>query len=72
MRGTVLSKKMEKTVVVVVERFVKHPVYKKRLRRRKKFLVHDSLGVVEGDKVLIEPTRPISKRKSFKIVEVLK
>ncbi len=72
MIGTVLNKKMEKTAVVQVERLMEHPIYKKRVRRRKKFLVQDTLGVKVGDKVLIEPTRPISKRKRFKIVEVLK
>lgn len=72
MIGKVISKKMDKSVVVEVERFVIHPMYKKRLRRKKKYLVDDTLGVVEGDKVSIVSTKPISKRKRFKIVEVLK
>ena len=72
MIGKVISKKMDNTVVVEVERFVIHPLYKKRLRRKKKYLVEDTLGVVEGDNVSIEATKPISKRKRFKIVEVLK
>lgn len=72
MIGKVISKKMDKSVVVEVERFVIHPMYKKRLRRKKKYLVDDALGVVEGDKVSIVSTKPISKRKRFKIVEVLK
>lgn len=72
MIGKVISKKMDKSVVVEVERFVIHPMYKKRLRRKKKYLVNDTLGVVEGDKVSIISIKPISKRKRFKIVEVLK
>ena len=72
MIGKVVSKKMDNTVVVEVERFVIHPLYKKRLRRKKKYLVEDTLGVVEGDNVSIKATKPISKRKRFKIVEVLK
>lgn len=72
MIGKVISKKMDNSVVVEVERFVIHPMYKKRLRRKKKYLVDDALGVVEGDKVSIVSTKPISKRKRFKIVEVLK
>lgn len=72
MIAKVISKKMDKSVVVEVERFVVHPMYKKRLRRKKKYLVDDTLGVVEGDKVSIEATKPISKRKKFKIVEILK
>ena len=72
MIGKVISKKMDNSVVVEVERFVIHPLYKKRLRRKKKYLVEDTLGVVEGDNVSIEATKPISKRKRFKIVEVLK
>ncbi|MCH8820981.1 30S ribosomal protein S17 [Patescibacteria group bacterium] len=72
MIGKVISKKMDNTVVVEVERFVIHPLYKKRLRRKKKYLVEDTLGVVEGDNVSIKATKPISKRKRFKIVEVLK
>lgn len=72
MIAKVISKKMDKSVVVEVERFVIHPMYKKRLRRKKKYLVNDTLGVVEGDKVSIISIKPISKRKRFKIVEVLK
>ncbi len=72
MIGYVLSKKLEKTAVVVIERVKPHPLYKKQIRTRKKYLVHDSLGVKEGDKVKIAQTRPISKRKHYKIVEVVK
>ena len=72
MIAKVISKKMDKSVVVEVERFVVHPMYKKRLRRKKKYLVDDTLGVVEGDKVSIKATKPVSKRKKFKIVEILK
>lgn len=69
--GTVISKKMTKTVTVLVERLWRHPVYKKRVKRSKKYLVHDEIGVKVGDKVVIQETRPISKRKRFKAVEVL-
>lgn len=72
MIAKVVSKKMENTTVVEVERIVEHPSYKKRIRRRKRYLVHDTLGAEEGNKVSIEPIKPISKRKRFKVVEVLK
>lgn len=69
--GKVVSTKMEKTAVVVVERLVSHPLYKKKIHRSKKFSAHDELGVSVGDKVKIESIRPVSKNKHFKIVEVL-
>lgn len=69
LRGTVVSSKMSDTCTVAVERYVKHPKYKKYLRRTKKFLVHDEGNTAKvGDKVEITETRPISKRKSFKLV----
>jgi len=70
--GTVLHTKMEKTALVQVDRLWKHPLYRKRIKRSKKYLVVDDLGVKEGDKVVIEECRPISKRKKFKIVKVIK
>ena len=72
MIGLVVKKKLGKVATVEVEKVVEHPFYKKRVRRRKKYLVHDTLGVKEGDKVVIESAKPISKRKRFSIVEVLK
>ena len=68
-RGTVVAVKMQDTCTVAVERYVKHPKYKKYIRRTKKFLVHDAGNTaVTGQKVEIKETRPISKRKSFRII----
>ena len=68
--GKVVSVKMLKTVVVEVERMVKHPLYQKIMRKTKKFKVHnDALSIKEGDTVKIVPTRPLSKEKHFKVVE---
>jgi small subunit ribosomal protein S17 len=70
--GRVVSKKMDKTATVLVERLVKHPVYGKYVKRSTKFLVHDETNVSrEGDVVSITSCRPISKNKSFKLVDVL-
>jgi small subunit ribosomal protein S17 len=69
--GTVVSDKMEKAVVVEVERRQRHPVYQKLVRRRKKFKAHNEKGAKLGDRVLIEETRPLSKTKRWKVVEVL-
>ena len=71
-KGKVVKAKMEKTATVLVERIWQHPVYKKRIKRSKKYLVHDEIGVKEGDKVVIQECRPISKRKRFKIIKVEK
>tara|TARA_B100000508_G_scaffold31981_1_gene24575 strand:- start:16803 stop:17057 length:255 start_codon:yes stop_codon:yes gene_type:complete len=69
LRGTVVSSKMTDTCTVAVERYVKHPKYKKYLRRTKKYLVHDAGNTAKvGDKVEIKETLPISKRKSFELV----
>ena len=69
LKGTVVSDKMDKTVVVSVSRFVKHPKYLKYLKVAKKFKAHDEENTYKtGDKVLIEETRPISKDKTFKVV----
>ena len=68
-RGTVVSAKMQDTVTVVVERYVKHPKYKKYIRRTKKYLVHDEGNTAKvGDIVNIKEHRPISKRKRFTLV----
>ncbi|QWF70274.1 30S ribosomal protein S17 [Methylomonas paludis] len=70
--GRVVSNKMDKTVAVLVERLVKHPVYGKYVKRSTKFLVHDEANQCqEGDIVSITSSRPISKRKTFTLVEVL-
>lgn len=71
LEGTVTSTKMDKTAVVTVELRWRHPLYKKIVKRSKKYLAHDELGVKEGDKVKIIEIRPISKRKRFKILEKL-
>ena len=69
LRGTVVSSKMTDTCTVAVERYVKHPKYKKFMRRTKKFLVHDAGNTAKvGDKVEIKEVKPISKRKSFELV----
>ena len=70
--GRVVSNKMDKTVSVLVERLVKHPVYGKYVKRSTKFLVHDENNICnEGDVVSITSCRPYSKLKTFKLVEVL-
>lgn len=67
--GTVVSAKMQKTVVVAVSRFEKHPKYGKYMKITKKYKAHDEEGKFkEGDKVLIQECRPISKDKTFKVV----
>ena len=70
--GTVIGKKMMKTVTVLVERQVRHPLYKKTVRRRKTFLVHDEVDKCKvGDVVRIVETRPISKRKTWRVLEIV-
>jgi small subunit ribosomal protein S17 len=70
--GRVVSNKMDKTVTVLVERMVKHPVYGKYVKRSTKIMAHDEANTCkEGDMVSITSCRPMSKNKSFKIVEVL-
>lgn len=69
--GKVVSKKMEKTATVAVTRIVVHPVYKKRYRKTKKYQVHDDLGVKKGEGVKFVASRPVSKLKKWKIIEVL-
>ena len=70
--GIVESIKMQKTIVVKVESKVKHPLYKKLIKRSKKIKAHDGVGVSTGDKVKIVETKPISKDVNFKIMEVIK
>ena len=70
--GKVVSDKMDKTVTVLVERQVKHPMYGKYLRRSTKFKVHDEENSCkQGDVVTIAECRPISKNKSWRLVEVV-
>lgn len=70
--GTVVSDKMDKTAVVQVERLVKHPLYKKYIRRRNKFAAHDNDNLCNiGDKVLITESRPISKLKRWRITDII-
>jgi small subunit ribosomal protein S17 len=70
--GRVLSNKMDKTITVLVERVVKHPVYGKYIKRSTKLLAHDELNQCqEGDVVSIVSCRPISKNKSFKLVSII-
>lgn len=69
--GVVSSDKMTKTVVVNVDRLVKHPMYRKYVRRRKKFMAHDEMGAKIGDKVRIIETRPMSARKRWRVVEII-
>ena len=69
MQGVVVSNKMDKTVVVNVERRTQHPLYKKFIRRSKKYVAHDENNTVkEGDVVQIQECRPISKRKSWEVI----
>lgn len=70
--GTVISNKMDKTVVVQVERLVKHPLYKKYIRRRNKFRVHDKDNTCQiGDRVTIIESRPLSKTKRWRIGQIV-
>jgi small subunit ribosomal protein S17 len=71
--GIVSSDKMLKTVVVRVDRLIKHPIYKRYVRRRNKFMAHNEIdGVSIGDRVRIVETRPLSARKRWQVVEVLR
>ena len=69
--GTVSSDKMQKTVVVQVDRLVRHPKYRRYVRRTSKFMAHDETGATVGDKVRIVETRPLSARKRWRVVEIL-
>lgn len=69
--GTVSSDKMQKTVVVRVDRLVLHPKYRRYVRRTSKFMAHDDLGATTGDRVRIVETRPLSTRKRWRVVEIV-
>lgn len=69
--GVVVSNKMQKTVVVAVENITQHGMYQKYIRRTSKFLAHANDPLNVGDRVVIEETRPLSKRKHWAVKEVL-
>lgn len=70
--GVVVSDKMDKTIAVMVERRLMHPIYGKFVKRTKKFMAHDEENTCKlGDKVRIMETRPLSKNKCWRLVEVL-
>ncbi len=71
--GVVVSNKMDKTVVVEVSRTVVHPVYKKYVRRRKRFMAHDEENRCRiGDEVMIVETKPLSRNKNWRVRKILK
>ncbi|MCL2324889.1 MAG: 30S ribosomal protein S17 [Proteobacteria bacterium] len=71
--GMVVSNKMEKTIVVVVERRVLHPVYKKYVKSRSRYMAHDNSNSARvGDHVLIVETRPVSKNKCWRLKEIIR
>jgi len=70
--GTVIAKKMQKTVTVQVERQIRHPLYRKTIRRKQTFLVHDEADTCKvGDVVRIIETRPISKTKRWRVLAII-
>jgi small subunit ribosomal protein S17 len=69
--GVVTTAKMQKSVVVAVERLVRHPFYRKTVRRTSKFMAHDELGARAGDRVRIVETRPLSRLKRWRVAEIL-
>ena len=70
--GRVVSNKMQQTVVVSVNRSKPHPLYKKVMRRSAKFMAHDEMGAGMGDTVRIIESRPMSKRKRWQVVEIIR
>jgi len=70
--GKVVSDSMEKSIIVQVEYLVSHPLYKKRIKKSTKFMAHDEKDICRiGDKVKIAETRPLSKRKRWRVTEIL-
>ncbi|HWX23727.1 MAG TPA: 30S ribosomal protein S17 [Vicinamibacteria bacterium] len=69
--GVVVSAKMTKTVVVAVERLVRHDMYRKTIKRTSTFMAHDEKGASRGDTVRIVETRPLSARKRWRVEEIL-
>lgn len=69
LEGIVVSDKMEKSITVRVDRYVKHPIYKKFIKRSKKYMAHDENNIFkEGDKVKILESRPLSKNKKWQVI----
>ncbi len=69
MHGVVVSDKMDKTVTVLVERKIMHPIYKKYVKRSKKYAAHDETNAVKaGEMVSIRECKPISKRKTWEVI----
>ena len=72
-QGVVISDKMDKTVVVLVEQLVQHPIYKKYIRRRKKYKAHDPENHCRiGDRVSIVETRPLSREKRWRVQSIVR
>ena len=69
--GVVVSAKMQQTVVVAVERLVRHALYRKTIRKTSTFMAHDELGAKAGDTVRIGETRPLSKLKRWRVLEIV-
>ncbi|GAB6281601.1 MAG: 30S ribosomal protein S17 [Ignavibacterium sp.] len=70
--GVVVSNKMQKTITVAIERKVKHPIYKKYFKKTKKLLAHDEKNICNvGDLVKVMETRPLSKLKRWRLIEVI-
>ena len=70
--GTIVSNKMDRTVLVQVERLVKHPLYKKYIRRRNKYMAHDQDNACSiGDRVMITESRPLSKTKRWRVSQII-
>ena len=69
--GVITSDKMQKTVVVRVDRLVRHTKYRRYVRRTSKFMAHDELGATVGDKVRIVETRPMSAQKRWRVIEIV-
>ncbi|HKO98558.1 MAG TPA: 30S ribosomal protein S17 [Pyrinomonadaceae bacterium] len=69
--GVITSDKMQQTVVVRVDRLVRHTKYRRYVRRTSKFMAHDEMGATIGDKVRIVETRPMSARKRWRVIEIV-
>ena len=69
--GVVVKAKMQKTVVVAVQRLVQHGVYRKTIKRTSTFMAHDEKGAKQGDTVRIVETRPLSKNKRWRVEEIV-
>jgi small subunit ribosomal protein S17 len=69
--GVVVSAKMAKTVVVGVERLVRHDLYRKTIKRTSTFMAHDEIGAKKGDRVRIVETRPLSRHKRWRVAEIV-